>query len=142
MTPVLFGQRFAPTLSSVAIDSTLGVATVRIRGQITLQVVEAAVLELIKHPDFTPGMPAVWDLRGSNLNRLSTDDLRRIAVFNTQHSAERGIARVALVSSEDADYGVARMFEVIGAVPNLEFRTFREPDEARSWISQGLADPA
>lgn len=127
-------------MSYVTIDASRGIATVRLEGDVSLAVVEAALLELIGHEAFAPGTPAVWDFRDADAITMDVADFGRLTVFNRGKSDARGVARVALVSSKDAVYGTTRMFEVIGAVPNLEFKAFRDMESGTSWVLDRVSD--
>ena len=50
---------------------------------------------------------------------------------------DSGKARLAIVASDDLNFGVARMHEVLGASPNLEIAVFRDLSAAEEWALGG-----
>ena len=76
----------------------------------------------------------MWDLREADLSPLDSEDLRQIAAFSSALRGERGNARVAAVSSEDLSFGITRMYEVVGEVAHLQFKAFRDFDQAVAWV--------
>ena len=123
-----------PSWSDIAIDVSRGLVVLTPSGDLTLSRAETLISLMTGHPDFAPGMPSVWDLREADLSPLDSEDLRQIAAFSSALRGERGNARVAAVSSEDLSFGITRMYEVVGEVAHLQFKAFRDFDEAVAWV--------
>jgi hypothetical protein len=76
----------------------------------------------------------LYDTRASTEYDVSSVDLRSLGK-QTVSLGERFIGgRVAMVADGDLAFGLGRMFEAFTEKSRLEFRVFREPDEARAWL--------
>ena len=62
----------------VDIDSSRQLARIRILGPFEPSQFLAAAKEFLAHPEFTPGMPAIYDLRGADLKLVTAEDLKFI----------------------------------------------------------------
>lgn len=116
------------------IDSAKGIARIRITGPMDVSGFSAVVTEFMDHPDFVPGMPAIWDMREADLERITEEEIRSIGSQSRQLAERRGSARVALVVSDDFRFGMARMTQVLAASPNLEMAAFRDFASAEKWV--------
>lgn len=132
------GRRFvgetAPTECDLVVDVDRGLVVFEPLGELTAVRIKSLLIRMLEHPDFVPGMPGLWDLRRSGLSRLTSSEIRTLAVFNATQADRRGVARVAVVTSSPSSYGVARMYGVLGDRPHLEFSTFSELGEAEEWV--------
>ena len=87
------------------------------------------------------GRSAVWDFRDARFE-LTPSDVQEIARFILRGQPAKPPSRVAFVTPRDADFGMARMFEVFREDPRTEFRVFRSYEDAVQWAGlPGLRDP-
>ena len=108
-------------------------------GELTTVLAEKIVLAMLGHPDFQPGMPGLWDLRQADLSRINASALQDMAARNRNFAERRGTSRLGLLVDTDHDYGVARMYEVLGQLPHLEIRGFRDSGEAEAWLTESIS---
>lgn len=118
----------------ISIDPHLQMAEVRITGRLVVEEMARHAAAFVEHPDFVPGMPALFDLRKLDFSSVRPAESQAVAQVNRRLAARRGTARVALVVDTDLGYGVSRMHEVLGKAPNLQVRVFRDMLEARHWV--------
>lgn len=85
------------------------------------------------HESFRRGLNVVWDFREAPLAAVPTETLRRIVRFAAERQETRRGARVAVAVASDADFGVARIFEALAADLPIEFRVFRNLEDAERW---------
>ena len=116
---------------SVRIEPETGIAIAVCSGVLRLQDAQEGAAALWRNPSWK-GRSAIWDFREAQFE-LSSQDVRRIAGFILGNQPEMPPVRVAFVTRRDADFGLARMFEVFRDDPHTEFRVFRDYDEALSW---------
>ena len=83
-------------------------------------------------------MPTLWDYRDADLSPLSSEDFRQLKTFMSGLREVRGEARVAFVSTNPHFFGMTRMYEVVGEVAHLEYRSFHDLDEAMQWCLEAL----
>ncbi|MGI9627900.1 MAG: hypothetical protein ACR2QM_13775 [Longimicrobiales bacterium] len=87
-------------------------------------------------PDFRPGMSFISDFRKASLRELSEKDLRRVAAHGSEMAASWKRHRTAAVVAAEVDYGVSRMFAVLGERPGLELEVFRDFGIAVDWLRE------
>jgi hypothetical protein len=71
----------------------------------------------------------------------TTDFVRRMADAFGRHAQKIGSARVAIVVSNDVNFGMARMTQMLAEAqtPFITIRAFRKFEEAERWLGQGTA---
>jgi hypothetical protein len=104
------------------------------RGIIDADVIKKAFMAIVSHPEFAPGLPAVWDFRAADMARLSLAEMHDVHRFVLRRATERGFARSAVLVSRDVDFGVGRMLEVVVSGGPVAFRVFRDTMAADSWL--------
>ena len=109
---------------------------VRVVGRMDMSEYESAVEAFLDHPDVTPGMATVYDLREAEMSHLNADDFRSMSFHNGKFASRRGRARVAIVVADAVTFGLARMYEVLGATPNLETQVFSDHAKAIQWVQK------
>lgn len=120
-------------MSDLSLDPSRGLVVMAPTGALTLAAVQDLIQRMLEHPHFTPNMACIWDLRGCDVSGMDEEDVRKIATFNASQQGRRGQGRVALVSTSDLSFGLTRVYGVLGDVPHLEFRSFRELEAAEAW---------
>jgi hypothetical protein len=107
----------------------------KVTGKFVIDDLKAAYAYTFDHPDYTPSMPALWDLLDADIADVSSEVLREVVKLVQTVSEDRGSGyKVAFVAPDDISYGITSMFKAYG--DNLSFRMsiFRNMDEATSWL--------
>jgi hypothetical protein len=99
-------------------------------GRLTFAEVANAYRAMIDHPEFRPGMQALWRFEGVEGPGLSADELRDVVSIQRETIARRGPARVAVVVERDLDFGIVRVYEALADAVHIDVRGFRDLDEA------------
>ncbi len=73
----------------------------------------------------------LYDLNECKL-RLTSDDMKSLA--DLAKPLDPSQSRIAVVASEDLNYGLARMHAVFREHDNFSIRAFRDEDEAIRWL--------
>ena len=120
----------------IKIDSVRSIARMRVFGVWDVSEFSARLTELTDHPDFKPGMPAIWDMRDADLAGMTKGDMLAAGEKSRQLADRRGNARVAFVVPDDLRFGMARMPQVVGRSPNLDIQVFRDFAAAEAWIAE------
>jgi hypothetical protein len=89
-------------------------------------------------PNMPPDGGVLFDGRLASV-RLSAEEVRLLVSETARH---RGLARLAIVTDHDLEYGLARMYE-IQAAEYATVRVFRAIEEATDWLgpSGGMQAP-
>ena len=87
------------------------------------------------------GKPVLWDLRAAELD-VRGPEVREIARFILERQPAVPPSKVAFVTASDADFGLARMFQVHRQHPSTRVKVFRDYEEAVSWARSNVTRPA
>ena len=102
---------------------------------VTYEEWSAALLAVFAAPQYKPGFNVLVDRRDSTPpTRLFAD---AIATFVRKHREQFGTARVAILVSEVAAFGMARMQEMLNEAAAVETRAFRSEAAAMEWLAGG-----
>ncbi len=109
-------------------------------GEITVEDVEQTVRAFY---EAAPTKNVLWDFTEGTLQDLTTQQIRHImfevTIFRVIGRADvRTGGRTAMVASNAADYGLARVAVTIGELEELPFESdvFFDIDEARQWLAE------
>lgn len=109
-----------------------------ISGEISLAEIKADMARLAADPLYHPSMPGIVDMRAAH-SGLTADDILAISeMIKSSPKVVSGARRALLVSTEEM-YGIYRMFESFSAGGTVEYRVFRDEQEARQWIAGAQA---
>jgi hypothetical protein len=109
------------------------VVVVRLGGALKVEDYAETARRAMDDPAFEPGYGIVVD--GSALEALPSVEELRGLVSVAQALRARGVAPFAVVTANDLQYLVARLFATIaGATINLDTHVFRTMDAAISWL--------
>ncbi len=91
---------------------------------------------VIESTEMRPGFSELCDLRDATRVEITADAFRRNIVMTEplDRDTSRRAARIAVVATEDAAYGVARMYETIRQESPVQVRAFRDIDAAHDWL--------
>jgi hypothetical protein len=126
----------------ITLDRTRHRCRVRVTGPLDVSKYESAIEELIDALGDAPNTPTLYDIREADLRHLNADDMRALRLANERLSDRRGAARLAVVVANDVHFGLVRMYEALGATPNLDLRVFRDKDQAERWLDEAGSDAA
>jgi hypothetical protein len=116
------------------IDSAAGLRTHIVSGEMDFDALSSTLEGVYSDPDFLPDLNVLWDLRDAILTVFSSGDVSR--VVDVVKGNWTG-ARAALVVGRDADFGMARMYELQHDTSSSgEVRVFRDFEEATAWVME------
>jgi hypothetical protein len=95
------------------------------------------VERLLADPRYAPDLPVLFDSTQVAALELSGAGVRD-ATAVVRVSSEQPTARVALVVSGSAAYGMARMYQLFR---DVEVSVFEDRERALAWLAAGPAEP-
>jgi hypothetical protein len=104
-----------------------------VSGTVTSDEILASLTEILKHPDYQPGMKSLTDLRAIQ-HYASPQDLRQIANFILGQGEEVRGGKAAIVVARGVSFGMARMLELLTESSPLSIWVFRDMQEAHEWL--------
>ena len=114
-----------------SIDAARGIVHLVFTGNPTFDEWAQVMTEVLEHPDFRPGIGVISDRRGIPVP--SADYVRSAIEFSHAHPALSSCL-YALIVSDTASYGMARMGQILGDDLRAPIGIFRTPEEAEDWI--------
>jgi len=118
----------------VQIDRTRNLVIRTASGAVTIDEYLHSIQEVLAHPDFSPGMKSISDLREA-ASLASPQELRKISKILVERSNEITGGRVAIVVSRELAYGMSRMLQAYSARASVDIGVFYEMDEALDWLN-------
>lgn len=108
---------------------------VEISGGANMDLLKAMVSDVLQHPRWHPAIPTLVDFRGFSAKGLSSDDVYELSDLCKTLGEHLGTGGCALVMSEELDFGLARMWQMMteGHV-EMPIEIFKDIDEARAWV--------
>jgi hypothetical protein len=94
-----------------------------------------AMTEILAAPIARPHLAMLVDRRQAET--ITTEFVRQMAGFFSQHQKALGGSRRAILVKDDAGFGMGRMTELTSALenPDSAIHVFRSYDEAVSWLT-------
>ncbi len=90
------------------------------------------------HPEYEPGFNLLVDRRAAEPPTRAFADA--VATFVRKRRTKFGSARIALLVSDIASYGMGRMQEMLNESADLPTRAFRSEAEAYAWLDVSAED--
>lgn len=93
---------------------------------------------LAHDPDYVPPMKKLVDYRASQLQDLSSEDIRAFTARKVELKDRLSGERCALVVSGDYDFGMSMLHIAHVDEANIETKAFRDIDDALAWLDVPL----
>ena len=92
---------------------------------------------VVGHPEFDPTLPVLWDL--SRVERFGSDmnyaGVQRMSAHVSEIRGRSHQVRLAILSPNDAGYGIGRMFAAVGGNDfPFEVEVFRDLEGAERYL--------
>ena len=102
------------------------------------------VNELIKYlkgiydaSDFNSEMSVFWNLQKADSSAVSSKDVDILSEYVGRQWGKGGKSKAALVVSNDLDYGMSRMYQIMMEGPtHSKIQVFRDINEAEEWLKE------
>lgn len=126
----------------VEIDLKRNFALVTLEEDFTFDILRAAYLGVIEHPDHRSGLDAIWDVRATKASDLDLLELGAFRDLLHDHiDPDSDHAKTAIVTGPDVTFGMARVFQsVCDADLPAMFEVFETLEEAEAWLRGEAVD--
>ncbi len=119
------------------LNDSLGVVLVRYRGRVELCELRDVLDEMVALPGFRAGLKHIADFRGAE-TPLTGDDIRRLADYAKETHHAFGATKWAIIASNTASYGLARMYSALTNEYEVTVQVFRDAKDADDWFELGI----
>ena len=89
------------------------IAHIVVSGAVTMPLVVEAILELLRHPEWTPGRSVLWDFSRIDSLDVTPESLRALALFDDDAMLAAGPGRTAVVMRPDSDFDVGVLYTLL-----------------------------
>ena len=119
-------------------DSETKVLVVTLSGTATVEGFHDYIDALAGHPDLSHCIGIISDLCKLDLKQLSSVDVRNLVEYVSGYAEKWSGMAGAIVVSQASDYGLSRMYEILGE-ERIGYRShvFYALEEAKVWIKSG-----
>jgi hypothetical protein len=107
--------------------------TVTVEGTVTADQVRGQIVQFLSGD---PTQLVVWDIRRGSLSGMTAENMRMIISAGAPFAHRRRNGRTAIVSTQDVDFGLSRMFQAIAELQHIPFEVevFRDMELAMAWL--------
>ncbi len=121
------------------VEAATGLILIEAKGRIEVDRYLTLWDELMADPRVEAGPNLLADFREVEVTR-SGSEVRTVAAGNKRFNDYIEGGRLAVVASQQASFGLARMYEALIESQSLEVQVFRAYEPARAWLIEHL-DP-
>ena len=90
---------------------------------------------MVDSPKWVTGTDQIVDHRKLLVDNLTSDDMKKIKNIVKMHVKKLGNGRCGFVVKDDFEFGMARMYELIGGgTIHIKVGIFRSINEAVEWL--------
>ncbi len=115
-----------------SIDKALRIVTLSYSGNPNFDEWSNMMIAVFRDPNFEPGFSLLMDRRLVTTSP-TTDYIEKIAAFTKARPNELGKCRTAVVVSEMASFGMARMFQALSG-DSERTQVFKDFEKAKRWL--------
>ena len=91
----------------------------------------------LSNPDYKVGMDAIWECKQGTKVEMSSSEAQKLSDLTGKAFDKEGSGyKLALVAKEDLAYGMLRVYEGWSSNRPVEISTFRNYDDALSWVDE------
>ena len=113
------------------IDQSEKVIYTTFEGEITDQQIVQHAARMLRDPEIDSSFVELIHSKTSSVKGFTSSGARAIADVLKDSS---GPGKIGVVASEDVEFGLARMIELLADESPIEIQVFRDQADARSWL--------
>jgi hypothetical protein len=120
---------------SIQIDNRKNIRWHVVKGVIDVRDLAEYLKGIYASSDTNSEMNSFWDLQNADFSSVTSDDVRVFMGYVGNIWGKGGNSKAALVVSNDLDFGLSRMFQIMmeGATSSA-IEVFKDIDAAKQWI--------
>jgi len=120
---------------STEIDKQKNIRWHVVTGRIDVREVAEYLKRIYASSDSNSEMSVFWDLQTADFSAVTSEDIRSLMAYVGKIWGKGGKSKAALVVSNDLDFGLSRMYQIMmeGATSSA-IEVFKDIDAAKEWI--------
>lgn len=118
---------------NLRVDPETGWGEVSISGDISLADLRDLFLSMWDDSGYARAERALWSIVHAR-SSMRYDDLVQLTQWVAANKQGRGPKFVAIVATDDATFGMSRMYDALTKEFGWMVRVFRSPEAAREWL--------
>ncbi len=83
-----------------------------------------------------PSKFSIWDLRNATVGPITPYQITRVSGMVVKYSKSRKGGKTALIASQEMIFDLARIFKAETMDAVIDFKVFRDIDEAMEWLEE------
>jgi len=112
----------------------VGLITYTVTGELVLDELRTALEGEHNHPDFRPGMHALWQIKEGTIGVAATELPGLISLLE-ERTEKRGTGyRAAIVVRGNLDFGLSTLLQMHAYSLPFEIKVFQSLTQAKQWI--------
>jgi hypothetical protein len=112
----------------------VGLITYTVTGELVLDELREALEGVYDHPDFRPGMHALWQIKEGTIGVTATELPGLISLLE-ERTEKRGTGyRAAIVVRGNLDFGLSTLLQMHAYSLPFEIKVFQSLTQAKQWI--------
>jgi hypothetical protein len=116
-----------------SIDNAAEIVTISYNGNPEYAEWANMMMEILHDKDFKPGISFILDRHLITMPQ-KTDYIRSVVDFITEHKANLGKCRWAIVTNDLASFGMMRMAQELGGDAIEQMKAFSNSGDAKRWL--------
>ena len=120
--------------SETHFDPDLARLTITVNGPLERGGILSQGPEILRRYEFGNRVEILLDYRGASVGNISVGDVQAIVEQDKSTWADFASLRCAIVTGDDATYGMGRMFATLSDREGFQVAVFRGVDEALRWL--------
>ncbi len=108
---------------------------VKVTEHLTFDDYKNCAAEILSSQEYPSDTPAIWDLTEMKFDNIDIEFEQKLIELRQQHNAERGSAKIAIVSDNHLAAPMIKLFEILSSSLQQEFKSFNNFYEAENWLA-------
>lgn len=122
-----------PIRNEIDTEKNLIIRTVS--GTLTSAEVLNAFNDSLGDKSFVKDMHVIWDISNAEMHQITVDAMNTVVEHIKTHLNNRGSKyKIAIIATEDLNFGISRMFATYGGDLPLPIGIYRDINEAYRWL--------
>jgi len=108
----------------------------RVEGQLSIDDVEVATLEIFESKEFPPDVNTLWDVRQLSFEDIDIAFIKKLIATRKKYTGQRGSPKIAILSNNVLAAPIIKLYVILSKAPKEKTCVFKTLEEAELWLCQ------